>query len=213
MLPLLLECREGRQALLDALRGGHLQPLDLDASARRTLLAETPDDLKAPAAALLGGAPNADRAAIVERYRPALSQRGDAARGQAVFRKTCSACHRADNFGNAVGPHLSALRGKSKEFWLESVFDPNRAVEARYVAYLVELHDGRRRSGVIVEESATALMLAGADGKIEAILRHDILHLVSTGKSLMPEGLEKDVSPAAWADLLAYLTPPTTAKR
>ena len=38
------------------------------------------------------------------------------------------------------------------------------------------------------------------------ILRGDIDEFVSSNKSLMPEGLEKDLSHQAMADLIAYLT-------
>src|SRR5262249_53239284 len=50
------------------------------------------------------------------------------------------------------------------------------------------------------------------EGKEQVIPRSEIDELVSSGKSLMPEGLEKDISVADMADLLAYLlqavTPP-----
>lgn len=43
-------------------------------------------------------------------------------------------------------------------------------------------------------------------GETETILRTDIDDLASTGKSLMPEGLEKVITPAEMADLIAYVT-------
>jgi hypothetical protein len=39
----------------------------------------------------------------------------------------------------------------------------------------------------------------------ETILRREIQELTTTGKSLMPEGLETRVSPGEMADLLAFL--------
>jgi hypothetical protein len=44
----------------------------------------------------------------------------------------------------------------------------------------------------------------GADGKTVTILRDEIESLTS-GKSLMPEGLEQQISPQQMADLLLYL--------
>src|SRR5262249_27485129 len=46
----------------------------------------------------------------------------------------------------------------------------------------------------------------GQEAKEEAILRGDLEDLRSSGRSLMPEGLEKDIAPKAMSDLLAYLT-------
>jgi hypothetical protein len=40
---------------------------------------------------------------------------------------------------------------------------------------------------------------------VETILRSDIEELSSTGKSLMPEGLEKEISPQEMAHLVAFL--------
>jgi hypothetical protein len=39
----------------------------------------------------------------------------------------------------------------------------------------------------------------------DTILRVNIDELKSTGLSIMPEGLEKDLDPQAMADLIAYL--------
>ena len=39
----------------------------------------------------------------------------------------------------------------------------------------------------------------------DGLLRVDVAALKSSGQSLMPEGLEKDINPQAMADLIAYL--------
>ena len=39
----------------------------------------------------------------------------------------------------------------------------------------------------------------------DGVVRVDVAALKSTGQSLMPEGLEKDIDPQAMADLIAYL--------
>jgi hypothetical protein len=47
--------------------------------------------------------------------------------------------------------------------------------------------------------------LTGQEGKQQTILRGDLEALKSTGKSLMPEGLEKDLTDQDLADVIAYL--------
>jgi hypothetical protein len=47
--------------------------------------------------------------------------------------------------------------------------------------------------------------LTGPDGKPQTILRTDLEELASSGKSAMPEGLEKDLKPQDFADLIAHL--------
>jgi putative heme-binding domain-containing protein len=60
-------------------------------------------------------------------------------------------------------------------------------------------------TGVLASSSATAVTLLGLDGKAQVVLRKDLESLTSTGKSLMPDGLEQTVRPEDMADLLAYL--------
>ncbi len=78
-------------------------------------------------------------------------------------------------------------------------------MEARYVSYRAVTKKGQTLTGLIVNETATSIILGAADGKRYELLRSDIDELTSTGKSLMPEGLEKDISPEAMADLIAYI--------
>ena len=58
---------------------------------------------------------------------------------------------------------------------------------------------------MLASETATSLTVLSADGKKHELLRREIEELTSTGKSLMPEGLERDLNPQDVADLLAYL--------
>ena len=83
--------------------------------------------------------------------------------------------------------------------------EQNRAVEARYVNYVAETKNGMTLTGVLTSETATNITLTGADGKQHVILRTDLEDLVSTGKSMMPEGLEQELKPQDFADLIAHL--------
>jgi hypothetical protein len=47
--------------------------------------------------------------------------------------------------------------------------------------------------------------LVGADGKAQVVLRSNLEELFSTGKSVMPEGLEKDIPLQEMADLIAFM--------
>jgi hypothetical protein len=88
---------------------------------------------------------------------------------------------------------------------LVAVLDPNRAVEAKYQNYSAVLTDGRILTGMLVSETGGSIILAPGEGKQHVIPRADLEALESSGKSLMPEGMEKDLAPADLSDLLAYL--------
>jgi hypothetical protein len=86
-----------------------------------------------------------------------------------------------------------------------AILDPNQAVETRYMEYSVTLVDGRVFSGIVAEETSAALTLIGPEAKRQSILRGDIESLQNTRRSLMPEGLEKDLKQQDLADIIAYL--------
>jgi putative heme-binding domain-containing protein len=205
VLQALLERPARVPALLDAIEKKQVLALELDASRRQALLEHRDAKVRKRAQKVLAGAVDPDRQKVIDAYRGALSRAGEAAKGKAVYEKSCAACHKLGGLGNEVGPDLAALRDKSAEYLLIAVLDPNRAVEARYVSYQAELADGRVRAGLVAGETGTSITLVGVDGKPEVVLRKDLERLTSTGKSLMPEGIEKDVSPEAMADLLAFL--------
>jgi putative membrane-bound dehydrogenase-like protein len=145
------------------------------------------------------------RADIVEQYRPVLQQSGDAALGKAVFAKQCAQCHRLEGVGIEVGPNLAAMKARGAEAIVLNVLDPNREVNPQYIAYAVNTIDGRTTTGLIASESAAGIVLRQADGKQIELSRTEIEAIRSTGLSLMPEGLEKQIDAKAMADLLAYL--------
>jgi len=201
----LLARRAGVQALLDQIAGGAISPAEIDASRRQRLLAHADANIRARAQELLAGAVNADRQKIVEQYRPALSLAGDEAAGAAMFKKTCSQCHRLGEVGHAVGPDLTALTDRSPESLLVAMFDPNRAVEAKFMGYTAITSDGLTHTGMLSAETSTSVTLLASEGKEISLLRKDLEALESSSKSLMPEGLEKDLTPQNVADLVRYL--------
>ena len=115
--------------------------------------------------------------------------------------------HKLGGAGNDVGPDLAALDDRSPEALLVAILDPSRAFEAKYTEYTVHLTDGRVRTGLIASETASALTLRRQQGEQDVILRADVEAMSASGKSLMPEGLEKDLTPRRPCPTsIAYLT-------
>ena len=75
----------------------------------------------------------------------------------------------------------------------------------RVTNYLVVTKDGASITGVLLEEGSTSLTLVGTNGERHVVLRSNIDEMSCTGKSLMPDGLEKELSRQDMADLIAYL--------
>jgi putative membrane-bound dehydrogenase-like protein len=215
VLDVLLTREEGAKAVLDALAKKDVLPADIDAVRRQRLLQFKMQAIRERAAKLLAESLDKDRQKVIDSYRAVLTLKGDAMRGQPLFVKHCAACHKLAGIGNDVGPDLAALSDRSAQTLLIAVLDPNRAVEARYQQYLAEMKNGQIFSGVITAETSTSVTLTGADGKPQVILRKDLESLTSTGKSPMPDGLEKDLKPQDLADVFEFLrgtTPPLKRK-
>ena len=104
-----------------------------------------------------------------------------------------------------VGPDLLTLSDASPESLLVAILDPNRAYEAKYSDYTVHAKDGRVLAGMIAGETANSLTLLRPDGREDVLLRSEIEAVAASGRSLMPEGLEKEITPRDLADLVAYL--------
>ncbi|MBS0265439.1 MAG: c-type cytochrome [Planctomycetes bacterium] len=142
---------------------------------------------------------------VFEAYRPALNLTGDAARGKVHFQKVCSVCHRLENFGTEIGPNLTTVQNRGAEAILLNVLDPNREVNPLYVNYLLMTTEGKSVTGLVAAETATSVTLRRQENATDTILRANIEELRSTGMSIMPEGLEKQLDQQAMADLIAYL--------
>ncbi|MFO0849369.1 MAG: neutral/alkaline non-lysosomal ceramidase N-terminal domain-containing protein [Gemmataceae bacterium] len=192
--------------LLAAITAGSVPPSAVPPGPRQGLLTEPGSAAIREAAAKAFGSISPDRQRVLAEYFAAVpTLTGDAARGRQVFAKVCGTCHKLDGQGHAVGPDLAALANKSAAYLLGEILDPNRNLDSRYVEYATTLADGRTLTGLLASESAAAVVLMAPDGKETTVLRADLERLRASGRSLMPEGLEKDVPPPAMADLIAYL--------
>jgi putative heme-binding domain-containing protein len=146
-----------------------------------------------------------ERQKVIERYRPALGLKGDAARGREIFSKNCVACHRIGALGTPVGPDISDTVFKQPEQLLVDILDPSRVIDNNYGVYQVRTKSGNVLSGFIAEQTASSLRLRRGEGQEDVVLRSEIEEMRGSGLSLMPEGLEKAVTVEQFADLIAFL--------
>jgi putative membrane-bound dehydrogenase-like protein len=193
------------RALADALEAGDVPPADMDAATRQRLLTTWNGPVREAAARLYGADAQSDRAEVIAAYDGVRDLTGEPGRGAEVFKKTCSACHQHGGIGKDLAPQLANLTNKSTDALLTAILDPNRAVEQKYTGYVVVTADGRALSGLIKSETGGSLTLAEPNGTEHVILRIDIEQMQATGKSFMPEGLEKDLSQQDLADVISFV--------
>ncbi|GIW92589.1 MAG: cytochrome c [Pirellulaceae bacterium] len=206
-LSLLVARPASASRLLDALEDGRVPVADLSPGQAGVLVRSRDPSVQERARRVLQ-APPSDRQEVVRQYRHQVAALGDARAGREVFAQSCSSCHRLHGLGSDVGPPLETVLHRSIDELLVAILDPSREVAPNYQEYLAVLRDGRTVTGIMAEESPSAITLRRAGQQQETLARSDIEELFSTGKSLMPEGLERNISPQQMADLLAFLKRP-----
>lgn len=204
-LQLLLRRTNSLQKLLDAMQRGDIAHSMLSVDWRVRLLRHRDQQIAAQAAKLFGGAVSANRQQVAAKYQPALTLSADVKRGQQIFRRVCAACHMVDGDGKSVGPDLSDTRNRSSLALLHDILDPNDKVEPRFNSYTLLTVDGQVFTGLVESENEQSVVLRMSEGKRNVIGRAQIEQIQSNDLSLMPEGIEKDVSLQEMADLLAFL--------
>ncbi len=191
-------------ALLDAIEKEAIPLGDVDPARLKLLTDHADASVRERAKKIVAKLQVTKRGDVLAAYKPVLEMKGDVTRGKEAFKKTCAACHKLEGVGFELAPNLAAMKNRGPEAILLNVLDPNREVNPQYLNYVVQLTDGRTLNGIISAETATGLTLKRADNATDTVLRIDIERLKSTGQSLMPEGLEKQVDKQSMADLLEY---------
>ena len=141
----------------------------------------------------------------------ALSNHGDAKRGQQLFLDTkktqCATCHRIDQQGGEVGPNLTGLGGRlSTARIIESILEPSRTIAPNYRAVLIQLHSGRILTGITVAETPSSVTIKDQQAKQLVISKSEIESLQTQPTSLMPAKLDELITEQDFVDLIAYLT-------
>ena len=140
-----------------------------------------------------------------------LSLTGDSNRGKSVFFEnagvSCKNCHRIGKEGKEIGPELTQIGKKLTRIQLlESILEPSKLIDPKFVTYLAETTDGRLTTGLLQSRDAEAVVLKDAQDQQVRLATSEIEQLVPQRQSLMPDLLLKDLTAQQVADLLEYLS-------
>ncbi len=192
-----------QKLLLEAVASGDVAAAELSVSLRQRLLDHRNSTIRRRAQKTLGISES--RKEILASRESALKLIGDIEHGLQVFKKQCSQCHKVGELGHAVGPDLTSLTNRSPQAMFVAILDPNAALEDKFAQYVAITSDGVTHNGQLLGETANSITLEGPESKRVELLRSDLEEFRSTGKSLMPEGLEKVLSDQDLADVMAYV--------
>jgi putative membrane-bound dehydrogenase-like protein len=132
--------------------------------------------------------------------------RGDAKKGLVVYDRICGQCHVMHGRGYEVGPNITSNGRGSFEQLIVSVFDPSLVIGEAYKSITVLTTDGLVMTGLLVEKTDQRVVLKLQGNKLETISIEDIDEIKQNEKSLMPEGIEEQMTRQEMADLFALLS-------
>jgi putative heme-binding domain-containing protein len=202
----------GATALVNALEGKKLDP-DIAKVGLKAVRSSVQDAKPLTDALTKAGSLTAARTdytpAEIKAYVDEVQTKGDAARGEAVYRRkdaTCLACHAIAGAGGQVGPDMTSIGASAQvDYLVESILMPNKAVKEGYHAIKVSTLDNKVYVGIKTREADGKLYLRNADDKEIAIAEKDIDDK-SQSRSLMPDGLADQLTRQEFVDLVRFMS-------
>jgi putative membrane-bound dehydrogenase-like protein len=208
-IELLIQRDVWARKLLAAIGAQQVPAAALSSNQVRRLLASDDEELVAEVRrhwGTLRADRNPEREQVVADMRRLVrGSQGDPQAGWRAYDKVCGQCHKLWGRGQEVGPDITLNGRSSFAQLLSNVFDPSLVVGAAYQARTLQTADGRVLSGLPVEESDQRVVLKLQGGKLETVPREEIEEYELTPLSLMPEGVERQLSPQELVDLFALI--------
>jgi putative heme-binding domain-containing protein len=134
---------------------------------------------------------------------------GDIRRGQAVFNSTkaaCSSCHAVGYLGGNIGPDLTSIgKIRNERDLLESIVYPSLSLVRGYEPVSVTMKSGKVHNGVVRKDAPEELVLALDATHEVRLARTEIEEMAPSKVSIMPAGLEQQITRQELADLVAFL--------
>ena len=150
----------------------------------------------------------AKQKARLEQLMAALSA-GDVRRGQLIFhseKAACYSCHAIGYRGGTVGPDLTRIGSvRADRDLLEAIVFPSASFVRSFEPIAIATNEGKVFNGLLRGETADELILATGVNQEARITRRDIEEMRPSTVSVMPAGLDQQLSPQELADLVAFL--------
>ncbi|WP_409013636.1 PVC-type heme-binding CxxCH protein [Dyadobacter sp. CY312] len=137
-------------------------------------------------------------------------EKGDAAKGELLFRKaesSCTTCHAIGGAGGLIGPDLSSLGTSSPaETIIRSLIEPSASIKEGYDLKRVVKKDGSEMLGYLASDGASDIVIRDVTGKEVSIPKSQVELMEKVPGSLMPPGLTASLSRDEFVNLVGFLT-------
>lgn len=214
LLPVLLDNFEGNDnehvgaALVNALGASTARLNDISPGRIEKILQRFPDAVKNSARPLVDTLMRrqAARLSVLEELEAKLL-RGDVAEGRKLFfgKALCSTCHSVAGNGARFGPDLTNIGEiRSTHDIMEAIVYPAASFAREYETSKVVTGE-TTHTGIIKEQLPDALLIETGPGVMIRVRREEITSIESDNISMMPPGLDQQLSLQEFSDLMAYL--------
>ena len=138
-----------------------------------------------------------------------VKQKGDPAKGEAIYRRAenqCLKCHAIGGAGGAVGPDLVSIGASAQpDYLVESLLTPNSKIKEGFHSKLILDTEGQQHSGIVIREDGQQLVIRTAEDKLVTIPKANV-EAIKDGRSLMPDGMADALTRGELVDLVRFLT-------
>jgi putative heme-binding domain-containing protein len=135
--------------------------------------------------------------------------KGDAHRGEMVFRRAdlnCMKCHAIAGAAGGVGPELSSVGLSSPiDYVINSILVPDQAIKEQYHTLVVATTDGQVFQGIVTDKDDSKVVLREATGDLRTVPSSEIDES-KPGGSLMPKGLANLLTHDEFLDLVRFVS-------
>lgn len=135
-------------------------------------------------------------------------KRGDVGQGAKLFfgKGICSSCHAVASKGGNFGPDLTNIgQIRSSHDILEAILFPGASFAREHETSRV-ITKTTAYTGIIKEQLPEAIIVATGPGLLVRVQRSEITGIEPLSISMMPPGLDKQLTSDELSDLMAYLT-------
>lgn len=138
-----------------------------------------------------------------------VKEKGDAARGEQIYRRSallCQSCHAIGAVGGVVGPDLLSIGASAPvDYIIDSLLEPSKKIKEGYATTVVNTKNGGVFSGFLVREDAREVLLRDAAGVTQSIPVADVASKQAMPVSLMPPGLTASLRRDEFVDLVRFM--------
>jgi putative heme-binding domain-containing protein len=149
-------------------------------------------------------------AAQMTRLIDEVKTRGDAKRGELVYRKMelqCNACHAIGPAGSNIGPNLLSIGASAPvDYIIDSLLQPSKKIKEGYATAMVEMKDGSNFTGYLTREDDKEILLTDATGQTRTLPVSQVGKKQIIPVSLMPAGLTNSLRRDELTDLIRFLS-------